>query len=72
MRLLTNHLHDEEGVGTGVILEAADRLEKYQDLTFISVDGQEAISLKRFDELAEDGDDRIEDYFDLSKAKRST
>lgn len=32
LRLLTDHLHDEEGVGTAAILEAADRLEEQDKL----------------------------------------
>ena len=71
-----NALNDEEGVITAAILEAADRLESlkgfenFENGCVFTPDRDEAMTLERFDELAEEGSEEIDKFMDLKRAKR--
>ena len=63
LRLIANGgINDPEGVTTAAILEAADRLEELGEGWVYTPDRQEAMTLERFDKLAEEGSDDIDKF----------
>ena len=71
LRLIANGgINDPEGVTTAAILEAADRLEELGEGWVYTPDRQEAMTLERFDKLAEEGSDDIDKFMDRKNAEK--
>ena len=71
LRLIANGgIDDPEGVTTAAILEAADRLEELGEGWVYTPDRQEAMTLERFDKLAEEGSDDIDKFMDWKNTEK--
>ena len=70
LRKIPDIIHDEEGLVSATILEGADRLEELGAGWVYTPDRQEAMTIEKFDKLAEDGSDEIDKFMDWENAKR--